>query len=146
MSKHEVPAGTIVIGVDGSAPSRHALAWAIQQAQAEGRALTLALAFGDGPWPEADARQAMQEAAAEVARRAPELDVLVELREGDARSMLLELSEDAALVVVGSRGRGPVRSLLLGSVGVAVTRHAACPVVVVRPGNPVWYAGACWSA
>ena len=39
------------------------------------------------------------------------------------------------MVVLGSRGRGPMRTLLLRSVGVAVTKHAECPVVVVRPGN-----------
>ena len=40
------------------------------------------------------------------------------------------------MVVLGSRGRGHVRSLLLGSVGTALVRHAHCPVVVHRPGNP----------
>ena len=39
------------------------------------------------------------------------------------------------MVVIGSRGRGQVRSLLLGSVSVALVRHAHCPVVVHRPGN-----------
>ena len=54
----------------------------------------------------------------------------------DPREQLLELSKRAALVVVGSRGRGKVRSLLLGSVGVALVRHSACPVVIHRPWNP----------
>lgn len=136
MRQHDIPAGTIVVGLDGSAPSRLALAWAIEQALLERRPLTVALAVEDGLTPEADERQAMQDARDEVARRAPELPVLVQACEGDPRSVLLELSRDAAMVVVGSRGRGPVRSLLLGSVGVAVTKHAVCPVVVVRPGNP----------
>ena len=54
----------------------------------------------------------------------------------DPRELLLQLAGSAAMVVVGSRGRGKVRSLLLGSVSVALVRHAHCPVVVVRPGNP----------
>jgi len=55
------------------------------------------------------------------------------LESADPRSLLIRLSEQAELVVVGSRGHGPVKSLLLGSVGVALARHAACPVVVHRP-------------
>lgn len=40
------------------------------------------------------------------------------------------------MLVVGSRGLGPVRRLVLGSVSVAVSRHASCPVVVIRPHDP----------
>jgi nucleotide-binding universal stress UspA family protein len=51
----------------------------------------------------------------------------------DPRTALLEAAERASVVVVGSRGRGPVASLLLGSVGSAVAGHSHCPAVVVRP-------------
>jgi nucleotide-binding universal stress UspA family protein len=60
-----------------------------------------------------------------------ELHVLVAL--GQPREVLTDLSGDAELLVVGSHGRGPLGSKLLGSVGVAVVREARCPVVVVRP-------------
>ena len=52
----------------------------------------------------------------------------------DPRDLLLEQSKGAALIVVGSRGRGRIRSTLLGSVGVAVARHTACPAIIHRPG------------
>ena len=52
------------------------------------------------------------------------------------RNLLLDVAEDAHLVVLGSRGRGPVLTHLLGSVGVGVVRRARCPVVVHRPGHP----------
>ena len=55
----------------------------------------------------------------------------------DARSALLEAAKSASMVVLGSRGRGPVASLLLGSVGVAVVNEATCPVVVRRPEGDV---------
>ncbi len=54
---------------------------------------------------------------------------------GDVRGELMRIAKEASVLVLGSRGRGPVRSLLLGSVSAAVARHAHCPVVVVRPGG-----------
>ena len=147
-----IPSGTIVVGVDGSPSAARALEWATDQAVREHRQLTLV--HGVGPqgvvWIEQsgpdhrvaldamrdDARTVLDAALAAVLHRAPGLEVHQVLRVADGRQALLEESKDAAMVVVGSRGRGPVKSLLLGSVGVAVTRHAACPVVVVRPNNP----------
>jgi nucleotide-binding universal stress UspA family protein len=72
-----------------------------------------------------------------VARRlAPDLDIEVTAPLHDARAALIESSARASIVVVGTRGRGPVRSLLLGSVSTAVAEHASCPVAVVRPTDP----------
>jgi nucleotide-binding universal stress UspA family protein len=142
-------AGTIIVALDGSESSNLALAWAVDQAVAERRPLTLVHsvnaitpAFTDAAivYPQ-DALQSLRAAGqevlaaarAEVERRAPGLEVHEVLRQDDPRQALIELSREAAMVVLGSRGRGTVRSLLLGSVGVAVVRHAKCPVVVHRP-------------
>jgi nucleotide-binding universal stress UspA family protein len=143
--------GTIVAGVDGSESSTRALHWAVQQAAAEHRALTLvhatrrlSPAFNDGMYVdtvgaraalEADGRQIIAEARKAVEWQQPDLEVHEVFEIGDPREVLLHLGEHAAMVVVGSRGRGRVKSLLLGSVSVAVIRHAHCPVVVVRPWN-----------
>jgi nucleotide-binding universal stress UspA family protein len=148
------PGGTIVVGVDGSEHAERALAWAAEQASLERRPLTvlnasdpfgtnqsLYLASG-GIAPhevllaERDARRSLVEGAAEHVRVThPELEVRTEVPGTDARLALLEASNDAWMIVVGSRGRGPVASLVLGSVSVAVSRLARCPVVVVRPTN-----------
>jgi nucleotide-binding universal stress UspA family protein len=85
--------------------------------------------------PEAT-REVVARAHADVARKAPDLDVTDLVRVGDPREVLIDASRDAAMVVLGSRGRGRLRSLLLGSVSAAVSQHAACPVIVHRPGNP----------
>jgi nucleotide-binding universal stress UspA family protein len=53
----------------------------------------------------------------------------------DARQALIDLSDRASIIVVGTRGRGRVRALVLGSVSVAVASHARCPVAVVRPAD-----------
>ena len=63
-------------------------------------------------------------------------DVRAVLAEGDARDVLVKASEHAALLVVGSRGAGPVREVLLGSVSSYCVHHAICPVVVVRAPKP----------
>jgi nucleotide-binding universal stress UspA family protein len=147
----DIKSGTIVVGVDDSESSMRALAWAVEQAVAEHRALTLvhsigaAAAFpGAAPASPAEApdgrgvegRRVLDRARAEVVRTAPGLEVHEVFRLTDPREALVELSHDAAMVVLGSRGRGKLPRLLLGSVGVALVRHAACPVVVHRPGNP----------
>ncbi|MFC4855892.1 universal stress protein [Actinophytocola glycyrrhizae] len=75
-------------------------------------------------------------AARDVAlQAAPNLDVDTELRTGQPGEQLVAETEDAGLIVVGSRGLGGFRSLLLGSVANALTAHGPCPVVVMR-GRP----------
>ena len=118
--------GTIVVGVDGSAHAERAVAWAGRQAALERRAVRL-VAVGD------DGASLADRAAEALARTRPDVEVQTCPGAGDPREVLLELSREAHLLVVGSRGMGAVRSLLLGSVSSAVSAHAACPVVVCRP-------------
>ena len=145
----EVEPETIVVGIDGSAACRLALDWALEQARIEGRSVTLVHAIHpltpawqepDAPDPTTAHRRALLRKGAElleqvlpvsnIARSGVDLHHLVRI--GDPGVVLPEVSAIAALVVVGSRGRGPVRSLLLGSTAVALVRQARCPVVVHR--------------
>lgn len=149
MKNMQVPAGAVVVGVDGSDSSGLALRWATIQAGIERRPVVLV--HGTSPnaattWMgspgfnpatvvqalEDSARAQLQNAAAEVHACDPTLEVYRVFEHRDPRDALLELSTSAALVVVGSRGRGPMACLLLGSVSLAVSQHASCPVVVVR--------------
>lgn len=152
MNELDRPAGTIVVGVDGSRQALRALAWAAEQAVAEHRQLTLAYAVtpldatwldaqggspaGESAEPDPGRHPMLVEARELLARRCPDVEVHEVVRTCDPRELLLDLGADAAMLVVGSRGRGPVRTLLLGSVGVSLVRHPPCPVVVHRPGNP----------
>ncbi len=148
----EVPAHTIVVGVDGSETSGRAVEWAAEQARLEGRDLTLVQATGtvgaaavlwldqagiDSDVARAgvqqDAEQLLAEAADRVAAIAPAVRVRGVVAELDPRDAMLDLASTAAMVVVGSRGRGPVKSLLLGSVAHALSRDPECPVVILRP-------------
>lgn len=146
-----IPSGSIVVGVDGSPSAQRALEWAIDQAVLEHRPLALVHGVGPGStvWMDQagfdhrtaleamhdDAQLILTGAHTQVTRRAPDVEVHEVLRTSDPREALLEISQHAAMIVLGSRGRGPIKSLLLGSVSVAITRHAACPVVVLRPRN-----------
>ncbi len=152
MRNEPVTPGTIVVGVDGSDHAKRALVWAAEQAALEGRPLTVvhvvdgndlpppARAGSPGeqpqpvPEPLSTARAIVQDAVASAEASRPGLDVVGAPRLGDPRQQLVELSETAHMIVVGSRGRGPFAGILLGSVSVSVAKHAKCPVVVVRPG------------
>lgn len=145
--------GAIVIGVDGSASAERALHWAAEQATLEKRTLTVLHAPGSVTPSEAGwmaragisraevlagiaeaGRSVLEQVKEDLATRHDDLDIRFLLqKDTDARQALLDASEDAALLVIGSRGRGPIKSLLLGSVGVSVARAARCPAVVVRP-------------
>ncbi|MFC7493579.1 MULTISPECIES: universal stress protein [unclassified Nocardioides] len=122
----QIESGNVVVAVDGSPHADRAVGWAARQAHLERRGLVVAAA-GDGA-------PAIAEHAMELALGThPELAVRPVCASADPRRMLLDMSAAAHLLVMGSRGRGAMRSILLGSVSAAVSAHAACPVVVCRP-------------
>ncbi|GAA3646024.1 universal stress protein [Nocardioides ginsengisoli] len=124
---HPVTPGSIVVAADGSKHADRALLWAAEQAGLEGRPVVVVTA------DEGDVHRINTEAVRRVRTAAPDVEVTGLTAAGDPRGILVELSREAHLVVLGSRGRGTVRSMLLGSVSAAVSRLALCPVVVCRP-------------
>jgi len=133
----------IVVGVDGSKSSIDALRWAGRIADAldvEIDAVTsweFPTSYG-GPVPldyrpDQDAEHALAQAltAAFGEKRPVGLRALV--RQGHPARVLIDAGEDAALLVVGSRGHGGFVGMLLGSVSAYCAEHGACPVVVVHP-------------
>jgi nucleotide-binding universal stress UspA family protein len=143
--------GAVVVGVAESTFKGSALRWAAEQAQLERRPLALVNASGpvSGAWAEhgmdASPRSSysLRRRGAELLDRArdvtqqvsPDVEVGQIFAVTDPGTLLLQAAAMAHLLVLGSRGRGPVRSHLLGSVGLTVVRHAACPVVIHRPGD-----------
>jgi nucleotide-binding universal stress UspA family protein len=136
----------IVVGVDGSDDGRRALGWALDEARARRCAVEVVHAWrppflaGYPLDPLATGTEAFEDAARTVLEEAFEdvdLTGLVRpvertLRLAKPASALLEAAEHADLVVVGSRGIGGFRDLLVGSVSLQVAHHSPCPVVVVR--------------
>lgn len=132
----------IVVGIDGSEASDQALAWAAAEAQMTGASLEVHTAYGPGYEfvTREDVRQWMQGlvdvALARVKSLAPEVPVTGATHEDAPSKALVEASEGADLLVVGSRGHGGFAGLLLGSVSLHCVMHAHCSVVVVRPHQP----------
>ncbi|MCC9205552.1 universal stress protein [Arthrobacter sp. zg-Y769] len=138
------PAG-IVVGVDGSDQSICALFWAAREARRRQCPLHVVTAYTvpifaassmDAGYTTVDdaiirdgARQVLDEAVERIGHYG--IEVIPRVETGDAAAVLLELSEDADLMVVGSRGRGGFVGRLLGSVSSALPAHAKCPTVVV---------------
>lgn len=118
--------GNIVVAVDGSDHAERAVHWAADQASLERRPL-LVVTVGE------DNRSIADGAAALARGLHPELRVETLPTTGDPRRVLIELSSQARLLVIGSRGRGTLKSMLLGSVSAAVSAQAACPTVICRP-------------
>jgi nucleotide-binding universal stress UspA family protein len=152
------PAGParVVVGVDGSPGARAALAWALAAAARAGAELEVVSAFPvDSYWTDpylldsrrldairADTEERAGGLVAEV-RHDPAVTAVpgaadvpadVVVAAGAPPEHLVDRAEGADLLVVGSRGRGGVRSTVLGSVALHCVTHAPCPVVVVHPG------------
>jgi nucleotide-binding universal stress UspA family protein len=133
----------IVVGVDGSEPSRQALRWALRQARFTGATLHAVTAWekpvGLG-WSLVvstdDVAQASEQMLAEtlttVAGTEPDLPVTTWVAEGHPAQVLIGEAQSAELLVVGSRGHGGFVDAVLGSVSQYCVHHADCSVVVVR--------------
>lgn len=132
----------VVVGVDGSAVSELAVGYAFEQASMRGAPLEVVHAWWTtatyGLTQEFQKEQANQErlTLSETlvgwSEKYPDVEVRASLPMGPAVLTLTEAAKDAELLVVGSRGRGGFRSLLLGSVSQGVLQHATCTVAVVR--------------
>ncbi len=131
----------IVVGVDGSDHSMRAVEWAAAQAQRSHDPLEIIAALDPGPQhlTGSDDDQRMQddidEAKLRAQKRAPEIAVSSTTYEGPPELVLTRESAGADLLVVGSRGLGGFRGLLLGSVSRKCVHHSKCPVVVVLGGS-----------
>ncbi len=125
--------GPIVIGLDGSEGATRALDWAIDLAEATGSDIVAVHAPGVGANnATVDAgRQALEQWCAPIRRRAVTHEMRIE--PGDARAALEHVADatEASLLVVGTRGLGAVRGLLLGSVAGYVARYSKRPIAVV---------------
>jgi nucleotide-binding universal stress UspA family protein len=138
----------IIVGFDGSSHSRRALEWAINEASIRHTPLTVLAVEqavtgfwgapvvypGDEDLTEHARKMAQDEADVAVGKlaaeaRPPEVTVLAVA--GIPAEEILGVASDADMIVVGSRGAGGFKKLLMGSVSTHVTHHARCPVVVV---------------
>lgn len=132
----------IVVGVDGSDSSRRALDWAADQAQLTGSQLYVITAWH---WPamfgavpvmdvdfEGDARKVVTGMVDALQKDHPDLPVEMQVVAGAGAQALVEASEGADLLVVGSRGHGAFAGAMIGSVSLHCVHQAHCPVLVHR--------------
>ncbi|NJP33396.1 universal stress protein [Micromonospora thermarum] len=133
----------VAVGVDGSEHSLLALGFAFEQAAARNVPLRVLRAWhvpaGQRAPSDPENQEAIRADRAELdeplarwERAFPDVDVTVDVSEGSAAALLVAASRDAQLVVVGTRGRGGLAGMLLGSVSQQLLHHAHCPVAVVR--------------
>jgi nucleotide-binding universal stress UspA family protein len=142
--------GRVVVGVDGSDTAKQAARWAAGEAKLRGSKLDLvsaweipiySYAFDQGYAAISEemlkglmdnAEEHLAAALRDARSEAPEVEMETIAAEGQAANVLLEVSKGADLLVVGSRGLGGFRELLLGSVSQQCAQHSSCPVVIVR--------------
>ena len=136
----------LVVGVDGSDQSMCALVWAAQEAERRHCPLHVVTAYTvpvfaassmDAGYATVDdsviregAQAVLDQSISKIAGH-HNIEIVPRVESGDAAGVLLELSEEAELMVVGSRGRGGFVGRLLGSVSAALPAHSKCPTVVV---------------
>ncbi|MGY1577825.1 universal stress protein [Streptomyces sp. MN13] len=147
--------GWVTVGVDGSVHSLDAVAWAAREAENRNATLRVVhvlhqpatVAFDPGLARAAadrlreEAKQLVDDAAARARSIAPDIGISELVLPGEPLTVLEEQSRSSQLVVVGSRGRGGFKSLLLGSTAIGLAAHGRCPVLVVReqtdPSGPI---------
>ena len=137
----------IVVGIDGSPPADAALAFALQEARLRKLPLRIVCAWevaaieyaGAAFAPTPDAAAEAEHRAEEVLTRAvetigrePGVEIEAVAAPGHPPAVLVEHSEGATLLVVGTRGRGGFASLVLGSVSQAVAHRGLCPLAIVH--------------
>lgn len=137
----------VAVGVDGSAAAQDAFAFAVEEARLTGAPLIVASSYWRAePMPGAvhlsddgtdvrrtAAEQLVGELTGPYARKYPDLTIIPALSAQPAGAFLASIAADqAGLVVVGDRGRGPIARTVLGSISHGLARHAGCPVAVVR--------------
>ncbi|MFI0192660.1 universal stress protein [Streptomyces sp. NPDC017086] len=133
----------ITAGVDGTEESLAALDWAAREAVRRGLPLRVVHAWRYAEALAAAGRntqrewvaQGMTDTARTVTERYPGLPVTANVLEAGAADALADAAAGAELLVLGSRGHGPVVGFLLGSVGQQVVAEASRPVVLVRAGD-----------
>jgi nucleotide-binding universal stress UspA family protein len=140
--------GPVVVGVEGSDASEAAIGYAFEHASSRRRPLTVVHAwqfeYVEGVIParssvdlnvtvSEETRALTEQTVARWSEKYPHVSVTTSVVAAHPVDALLDASKEASLLVVGSRGRGPIRAALLGSVGHGVLRAAGCPVAVVRP-------------
>lgn len=140
--------GKIVVGIDGSEGATHALRWAAEEAKLRGSTLQIVYSWQYPlyvtsepiymPPPDKDliikaAIATAQKLVTDIGLAEMGVVYTIETPQGRPGAEVLRLAADAELLVVGSRGAGSVRELLLGSVSNYCAHHSTCPVVIVRP-------------
>lgn len=141
---------TIVVGIDGSKGSAEALEFALAEAHVRGAKLKAVNAWHipaivyEAGWVPANvdldeygkfAQEALDKALADAGAGASGVDVTTVVAKGQAADVLCAEAAGADLLVVGSRGLGGFRGLMLGSVSQQCSQHAPCPVVIVPHGS-----------
>jgi nucleotide-binding universal stress UspA family protein len=138
-----VATAPVVVGVDDSACAELALSFAVEQAEARGVPLRVVRAWPPvtGIWQDspmvtrtvtADERRPFDDLVAGWQQTYPKLEITAEAVVDHPAGALTLASTTAQLLVVGTRGRGPIRGALLGSVSQHLLRHSACTVAIVR--------------
>jgi len=141
----------VVVGIDGSDPSKNALRWAYFVAQTTGAHVEAVIAwhpFVAMGWqgmggsavgnfdPQTTARDVLEATVADVFGDDRPADLKLTVADGPAGNVLLTASKGARMLVVGSRGHGGFAGLLLGSVSAVCSEHATCPVLVIHGNTP----------
>ena len=137
----------IVVGVDGSESARAALRFAVEEARLRSARVRVVAAWHvpisvyEGAYVPTDpslgeeleisTRKTVEVALGELGDTAGDIVVETVVREGQAAQALIEEAEGADMLVLGSRGLGGFRGLLLGSVSQQCAHHASCPLVIV---------------